>query len=99
MSESKLEIDANLICILLCRNSLDLVRIKGSLIKSYLIPAIKSRMVRENEMIKVSSLSRKSDKENKLWFETPYENLTLEQQNNAREAFLKKLTDFLYEKK
>ena len=50
-------------------------------------------------MIKISGLSRKSEKENKHWFETPYENLSAEQQNEARQKFCTKLADFLFTRK
>ena len=84
---------------MLCRKSISLSKISGSIISSYLIPSLKSKIVRESEMIKVSKMSRKSEKENKQWFEVPFEEMNPDQKNQCREGFLKKLADFLFDHK
>ena len=65
VSESDVDIDASLLCTFLCRKSMCLSKINGSIISSYLIPSLKSKIVRESKMIKVNKFSHKSEKENK----------------------------------
>mmetsp|Transcript_29706 Transcript_29706/g.34033 ORF Transcript_29706/g.34033 Transcript_29706/m.34033 type:complete len:284 (-) Transcript_29706:65-916(-) len=95
VSDLKLSLDVHQLCILLCRKSLSITKIKGDVIEEFLIPALKYKIEREVKMIKIEHLAAGSQY-NKYSIETPFEEMDVEQQEKHKEQFLLKLADFLF---
>jgi hypothetical protein len=94
VSELNLQIDSHALCTLLLRKSHSLTYINGNAISEYLIPSLKAKYLREEQMTDVPKLN--NQKHIAFSIEKPYEDMTIDERNQLWQQFILKLADFLY---